>query len=84
MISMKPILAKEDHHGSMPENNLFSVAEKNKITILEFLDNKLIYWSDNGFNVPHFLEDTLYTTNHLSFCRTDGFLPGQLRQVMKK
>jgi signal transduction histidine kinase len=57
---MKPILAKEDHHGSIPENTLYSVAEKNKITILEFLDNKLIYWSDNGFNVPYFLEDTLY------------------------
>ena len=57
---MKPILAKEDHHGSIPENTLYSVAEENKITILEFLDNKLIYWSDNGFNVPYFLEDTLY------------------------
>lgn len=58
--SMKPILAKENHHGSKHENKLFSVAEQNQITILEFLDNKLVYWSDNGFNVPSFLEDTIY------------------------
>jgi len=60
LYSMKPILAHEDHHGSIPENDLFSYAEKNKITILEFLDNNLHFWSDNGFNVPAFLEDTIY------------------------
>jgi two-component system, NtrC family, nitrogen regulation sensor histidine kinase NtrY len=58
--SMKPILASEDHHGSISENNLFSIAEENNITILEYIDNKLVYWSDNGFDVPQFLEDTLY------------------------
>jgi signal transduction histidine kinase len=57
---MKPILAMEDHHGSMPENNLFAIAEQNKITILEFLDNKLTYWSDNGFNVPAELKDSAF------------------------
>jgi hypothetical protein len=71
--SMKPILAKEDHHGSIPENNLYSFAEKNKITILEFLDNKLIFWSDNGFNVPSFLEDTLYS-KPLVFLQNGWFL----------
>jgi signal transduction histidine kinase len=71
--SMKPILAKEDHHGSIPEINLFSIAEKNKITILEFLDNKLIYWSDNEFNVPYFLEDTLYS-RPLVFLQNGWFL----------
>ncbi|MCX6325352.1 MAG: HAMP domain-containing sensor histidine kinase [Bacteroidia bacterium] len=58
--AMKPILAREDHHGSISENNLFSVAEQNKITILEYIDNKLVYWSDNGFDVPPFLVDSLY------------------------
>lgn len=71
--SMIPILAKEDHHGSMPENILFSVAEKNKITILEFLDNKLLFWSDNGFDVPPVLEDTLYS-KPLVFLQNGWFL----------
>src|SRR5665811_1068088 len=58
--AMKPILAKKDHHGSVTENNLFSIAEQNNITILEYLDNKLAYWSDNGFDVPQTLDDSLY------------------------
>ena len=58
---MKPVLAREDHHGSVSENNIFSEAEGNDITILEYIDNKLIYWSDNGFDVPRILEDSLYT-----------------------
>jgi two-component system nitrogen regulation sensor histidine kinase NtrY len=70
---MKPILAEDDHHGSSTENNLFSVAENNNITILEFLDNKLIYWSDNGFNVPSNLGDTSYS-NNLVFLQNGWFL----------
>ena len=51
--AMKPILAEViAHHGSISENNLFSMAEKNKITILEYFDKKLVLWSDNDFDVP--------------------------------
>lgn len=70
---MKPILANENHHGSIPENDLFSVAENNQITILEFLDNKLAYWSDNGFNVPSYLEDSIYK-KPLIFLQNGWFL----------
>ena len=80
---MKPILAKEDHHGSISENNLFSVAEKNKITILEYLDDKLIYWSDNGFDVPPFLDDSLYTKPLFSAERMVPYQE-QLKQEMKR
>jgi two-component system, NtrC family, nitrogen regulation sensor histidine kinase NtrY len=58
--NMKPILARENHHGSISENDIFSIAERNKISILEYLDNKLLYWSDNGFSVPRSLDDSLY------------------------
>jgi two-component system, NtrC family, nitrogen regulation sensor histidine kinase NtrY len=71
--NMKPILALEDHHGSNSENNLFSVAEQNNITILEYLDNKLFYWSDNGFDVPPLLEDSLYS-KPLVFLQNGWFL----------
>jgi hypothetical protein len=40
---MKPILAQENHHGSSSENNVFSIAEQNRISILEYLDNKLFF-----------------------------------------
>ena len=58
--NMKPILANENHHGSNIENDLFSVAENNKISILEYFDNKLVYWSDNDFDVPPVYIDSLF------------------------
>jgi two-component system, NtrC family, nitrogen regulation sensor histidine kinase NtrY len=57
---MKPVLARENHHGSNSENDLFSKAEKNRITILEYFDNKLAYWSDNEFEVPTVYVDSLF------------------------
>jgi signal transduction histidine kinase len=72
--SMKPILANADHHGSVPENDLFSVAEENKITILEFFDNRLVYWSDNDFDVPSFYDDSLYH-KPIIFLQNGWFLP---------
>src|SRR5512133_3928966 len=58
---MRPILARDNHHGSNAEKDLFSVAAKNNITILEFLDNKLTFWSDNDFDVPVAFDDSLYS-----------------------
>ncbi len=55
---MEPILASGESHGSSSENKLFSLAEKNRITLLEYIGNKLIYWSDNDFDVPGFLVDS--------------------------
>ena len=71
--NMKPILAGEVHHGSTSEVDLFSIAEKNNITILEYIDKKLIYWSDNDFDVPRILDDSLYTMP-LIFMQNGWFL----------
>ena len=71
---MKPLLAKDEHHGSIPETNLFSVAAKNKITILEFLDNNLIAWSDNHFDVPTAFNDSVYHRQFV-FLQNGWFLP---------
>ncbi len=71
---IKPILARGEPHGSFSENKLFSVAEKNEITILEYLDNKLFYWSDNGFEVPYVVDDSLFS-KPLIFLQNGWFLP---------
>ena len=76
--AMKPILAREDHHGSLNENNLFSTAEQNKITVLEYLDNKLLYWSNNEFDVPQFLNDSIFSRN-IVFLQNGWFLPKTIR-----
>jgi two-component system, NtrC family, nitrogen regulation sensor histidine kinase NtrY len=57
---MKPILASGEPHGSASENNLFSVAGQNGITILEYFGNKLVSWSDTDFDVPLILSDSIY------------------------
>jgi len=71
--AMKPILAKENHHGSGTENDLFSVAENNRISILEYFDNKLVYWSDNEFDVPPVFVDSIYN-KPLIFLQNGWFL----------
>lgn len=71
---MRPILSGEDHHGSVPENELFTIAEKNKITILEFFDGRLVYWSDNNFDVPPVPDDSLYS-KPIVFLQNGWFLP---------
>jgi signal transduction histidine kinase len=76
---MKPILTGENHHGSVPENQLFSVAEKNNITILEFLDRKLNNWSNNNFDVPEILDDSLYH-KPIIFLQNGWFLPREIKE----
>jgi len=71
--NMKPILANENHHGSDTENDLFSVAEENSISILEYFDNKLVYWSDNEFDVPPVYIDSLFN-KPLVFLQNGWFL----------
>jgi hypothetical protein len=70
---MKPILANVNHHESISETDLFSTAEHNRISILEYLDNKLVYWSDNEFDAPKDFIDSLYN-KPLVFLQNGWFL----------
>ena len=81
--AMKPIMASKDHHGSVPENSLFTIAEQNEITILEYHDNKLANWSDKGFSVPQFLSDSLYA-KPLIFLQNGWFLPKTIQTGNEK
>lgn len=57
---MKPILAKGETHGSAAENSIFSTANQNNITILEYIEDRLVSWSDTDFDVPRTLADSIY------------------------
>ncbi len=81
--NMTPVLARSDHHGSVTENNLFSIAEQNEITILEYIDNKLVYWSDNEFDVPFFINDSIFSQN-LVFLQNGWFIPKVVRAGNEK
>jgi hypothetical protein len=80
---IKPLLADEDHYGSIPENDLFLIAARNKITILEFLDNKLVHWSDNDFDIPAFYDDSVYR-KPVVFLQNGWFLPGTIEAGTEK
>jgi signal transduction histidine kinase len=58
--SLKLILDKGENIGSITKNNLFSVIESQGITLLEYVDRKLVYWSDNSFDVPPAYDDSLF------------------------
>jgi|WetSurMetagenome_2_1015567.scaffolds.fasta_scaffold00067_45 two-component system, NtrC family, nitrogen regulation sensor histidine kinase NtrY len=78
LAGLEQIVATSNHHGSFSENRLFSIAKKNKITILEYLDNKLLYWSDNDFDVPVVLDDSVFM-KPIIFIQNGWFVP----RVMK-
>jgi len=75
---LKPVLARGEPHGSVSENKYFLMAEENEITILEYFDNKLNYWSDNSFDVPKEFDDSLYAEPIL-FLKNGWFLPQTVR-----
>jgi two-component system, NtrC family, nitrogen regulation sensor histidine kinase NtrY len=81
--AMKPIMANNHHHGSVIENNLFTIAEQNEITILEYLDKKLINWSDNGFSVPKILNDSVFA-KPLIFLQNGWFMPKTIQTRNEK
>ena len=80
---MKPILAKEEIHGSTTENRLFGLAERNGVTLLEYIDNKLLYWSNSEFNVPRVLVDSLYS-KPLIFIQNGWFLTRSIQAGNEK
>lgn len=59
--SLKLNLDKGEDIGSITRNKLFSIAEKQGIILLEYYDKKLVYWSDNSFDVPPVYDDSLFT-----------------------
>ena len=70
---MAAIMSNALHHGSDIEKDIFELAEKNNITILEYFDDKLVYWSNNDFDVPQRFSDTLYN-ERLIFFQNGWFL----------
>ncbi len=80
---MKPILAKGETHGSTSENRIFDIAENNDVTLLEYIDNKLLFWSSNNFNVPRVLVDTLYS-KPLIFIQNGWFITKSIQAGNEK
>jgi signal transduction histidine kinase len=76
--SLEPLLYLSQHHGSITEEEVFRIAEKNDITILEYLDGRLHYWSDNDFDVPAEISDSTYALPFI-FIQNGWFVPRTMR-----
>src|SRR4030042_1062793 len=72
---LKLTLESGQQHGSLTEKNLFMLAGGNRITILEYIDNKLIHWSDNGFDVPGEIHDDSFYAKPIIFIQNGWFVP---------
>src|SRR5512136_1064255 len=72
---LKLVFASGEGHGSLTEKNLFTLAAENDITILEYIDNKLVHWSDNGFDVPVEIHNDSLFTQPIIFIQTGWFIP---------
>jgi len=78
MNGLRLILTKGEPHDTISDNHLFTIAEQNGISILEYLDNKLNYWSDNGFDVPLIHDDSLFA-KPIVFLQNGWFIPRKVQ-----
>ena len=72
---LKLIMSRGEPHGSAGENKIFTTASENDITILQYIDRKLIHWSDNKFDVPVLLQDDSLFARPLIFLQNGWFIP---------
>ena len=77
MTGLRLIFARGGSPQSVAESAIFSIAEKNQIALLYYIDGKLIYWSDNGFDVPIMLDNSLFS-KPIVFIRNGWFVPGTI------
>ena len=81
---LRLIMAKGEPHGSVSENRIFTVASQNGITILQYIDRRLVHWSDNKFDVPVLLQDESLFSRPLIFMQNGWFLPGAIEEGNEK
>ncbi len=83
MTGLSLIMARGGSPQSVAESAIFSIARKHRITLLEYVDGKLFYWSDNSFNVPVMLNNSLFS-DPVVFIQNGWFLTGSIEAGNEK
>lgn len=78
LTDLKEILEKGENADPESGTKLFTLISKEGVTILEYLDRKLVYWSDNSFEVPVIYNDTVFSKQFI-FIHNGWFL---VRRIM--
>lgn len=81
---LKLIMTRGEPRGSVTENRIFSLASRNDITILQYIDRRLVHWSDNNFDVPVLLQDESLFSRPLIFLQNGWFLPSLIEAENEK
>lgn len=78
LLDLKERLEKGGSIDQESGSRIFKVINREGITILEYLDRKLAYWSDNSFEVPVVYSDTLFSKQFI-FIHNGWFLTHRIR-----
>ena len=83
LTSLRDRLDNGQDSGSVQKDDLFSIAGKEGITFLEYVDDKLVYWSDNSFDIPVVYDDSLFA-KPLAFIHNGWFITKSLQAGNEK
>jgi two-component system, NtrC family, nitrogen regulation sensor histidine kinase NtrY len=83
LTSLKLNLDKGEDIGTITRSELFSVMESHGITLLDYVDKKLVHWSDNSFNVPSDYDDSLFV-KPLVFIQNGWFITKSVQSGSEK
>ncbi|MGD0582428.1 MAG: HAMP domain-containing sensor histidine kinase [Bacteroidales bacterium] len=70
--SLKSFLGKGQDIDTVSRSDVIKTLESEGITLLWYLDKKLVYWSDNSFDIPSVYDDSLFA-KPLSFIDNGWF-----------
>jgi signal transduction histidine kinase len=70
---LKSKIEKGESISSAARSELIRTIKEQEITLLEYLDNKLVYWSDNSFDIPSVYDDSLFN-RPLDFIHNGWFI----------
>ena len=75
---LQTVPAQEKTPGPISGSIISSLTAKEGITILEYIDQNLVYWSDNDFDVPGLPEDSLFS-NPVVFIQNGWFIHDRIK-----
>jgi signal transduction histidine kinase len=81
--SLRIILENGHDSGSVAKADLFRIAAEEGITFLEYVDDKLVHWSDNSFDIPVVYDDSLFS-KRLLFIHNGWFITKSLQAGNEK
>jgi len=75
--NLKNIFEKGERFSSISNSEINNILREEGITILDYLDKKLVHWTDNSFEVPVVYDDSLFSKKFV-FIHNGWFIPKKI------